>query len=377
MATRHHARAAVISLLYAKEIGGETGGFVEEFLEERRIRNEQKNWTLALLRGVEANLGAIDAAINEHLSEYKLSELAAVERAILRLGTYELKFSDTDPIVVINEAVESTKELGSSPKLVNGVLDALKKSLVEKPALSDATDKSKIAKALDDAAKDSSRAADNVAASAQDKAAEAGSCETARGAVDMSSCTEAHSDTARSEAENKALHAATSSATHDKSKKSSRAAASAREPRGQNRSDDMPSIKKFRRSGAKPLAQNTAAAGKKRAMHKPAASSKKSAPQKLASGESAAFKKSTSGNITRKKPASGKDVSIKKESADRNFKASKNAAPKKSAAGKNTAPKSSARRKISTAPKKSAGGRGAVSKRPAGSKDTVRGKDKQ
>lgn len=375
MATRHHARAAVISLLYAKEIGGETDGFVEEFLEERRIRNEQKNWTLALLRGVEANLGAIDAAINEHLSEYKLSELAAVERAILRLGTYELKFSDTDPIVVINEAVESTKELGSSPKLVNGVLDALKKSLVEKPALLDATDKSKIMIALDDAAKDG--AAGNVATSAQDRAAETSSCETARGAVDMSSCVKAGSDAARSEAENKALHAATSSATHDKSKKSSRTAASARKPSGQNRSDDMSSVKKFRRSGAKPLAQNTAAAGKKRAMHKPAASSKKSAPQKLASGESAAFKKSTSGNITRKKPASGKDVSIKKESADRNFKASKNAAPKKSAAGKNTAPKSSARRKISTAPKKSAGGRGAVSKRPAGSKDTVRGKDKQ
>lgn len=377
MATRHHARAAVISLLYAKEIGGETGGFVEEFLEERRIRNEQKNWTLALLRGVEANLGAIDAAINEHLSEYKLSELAAVERAILRLGTYELKFSDTDPIVVINEAVESTKELGSSPKLVNGVLDALKKSLVEKPALSDATDKSKITIALDDAAKDSSRAADNVAASAQDKVAKASSCETARGAVDMSSCTEAHSDTARSEAENKALHAATSSATHDKSKKISRTAASARKPSDQNRSDDMSSVKKFRRSDAKPLAQNTAAAGKKRAMRKPAASSKKSAPQKLESGESAAFKKSASGNMARKKPANGKDAAPKRGSADRNFKFGKNAAPKKSAAGKNTAPKSSAGRKISTAPKKSAGGRGAVSKRPAGNKGAVRGKDKR
>lgn len=370
MATRHHARAAVISLLYAKEIGGETDGFVEEFLEERRIRNEQKNWTLALLRGVEANLGAIDAAINEHLSEYKLSELAAVERAILRLGTYELKFSDTDPIVVINEAVESTKELGSSPKLVNGVLDALKKSLVEKPALLDATDKSKIMIALDDAAKDG--AAGNVATSAQDRAAETSSCETARGAVDMSSCVKAGSDAARSEAENKALHAATSSATHDKSKKSSRTAASARKPSGQNRSDDMSSVKKFRRSGAKPLAQNTAAAGKKMAMRKPAASSKKSVPQKLASGESAAFKKSASGNITRKKPASGKNVSIKKESADRNFKVGKNAAPKKSGFVKN-----GAGRKISTAPKKSAGGRGAVLKRPAGNKGTVRGKDKQ
>ena len=376
MATRHHARAAVISLLYAKEIGGETDGFVEEFLEERRIRNEQKNWTLALLRGVEANLGAIDAAINEHLSEYKLSELAAVERAILRLGTYELKFSDTDPIVVINEAVESTKELGSSPKLVNGVLDALKKSLVEKPALSDATDKSKITIALDDAAKDGAEG--NVAASAQDKAAEASSCKTARGAADMSSCTEAHSDTAaRSEAKNKALHAATSSATHDKSEKISRTAASAREPRGKNRSDDMSSAKKFRRSGAKPLAQNTAAAGKKMAMRKPAASSKKSAPQKLASGRSAAFEKSASGNITQKKPASGKEIAPKKGDADRNFKASKNAASKKSAAGKNTAPKSSAGRKSSTAPKKSAGGRGAISKRPAGNKGAVRGKDKQ
>lgn len=359
MATRHHARAAVISLLYAKEIGGETDGFVEEFLEERRIRNEQKNWTLALLRGVEANLGAIDAAINEHLSEYKLSELAAVERAILRLGTYELKFSDTDPIVVINEAVESTKELGSSPKLVNGVLDALKKSLVEKPALSDATDKSKITIALDDAAKDG--AAGNVAASAQDRAVETSSCETVRGAADMSSCAKAGSDAAQNEAKNKALHAATSSATHDKSEKSSRTAASAREPSGKNRSDDMSSVKKFRRSGAKPLAQNTAAAGKKRAMRKPAASSKKSAPQKLASG-----------SMTRKKPASGKDAAPKRGSADRNFKFGKNAAPKKSGLVRN-----GTGRKISTAPKKSASGRGAVSKRPAGNKGTVRGKDKR
>jgi len=60
--------------------------------------------------------------------------------------------------------VESTKELGSSPKLVNGVLDALKKSLVEKPALLDATDKSKIMIALDDAAKDGADTANKAAA---------------------------------------------------------------------------------------------------------------------------------------------------------------------------------------------------------------------
>ena len=128
MATRHQARSAVVSLLYAREMGSEMNEFKHEFLEEKKIRNEQKNFSLGLFEGVNANLEAIDERLNERLNEHKLAEIGAIERAILRLGAYELLFSDTDKAVIINECVNLAKELASdtAPKFINGVLENLK-----------------------------------------------------------------------------------------------------------------------------------------------------------------------------------------------------------------------------------------------------------
>lgn len=128
MATRHQARSAVVSLLYAQEMGSEMSEFKSEFLEEKKIRNEQKNFSLGLFDGVNANLEAIDERLNERLNEHKLAEIGAIERAILRLGAYELLFSDTDKAVIINECVNLAKELASdtAPKFINAVLENLK-----------------------------------------------------------------------------------------------------------------------------------------------------------------------------------------------------------------------------------------------------------
>lgn len=128
MATRHQARSAVVSLLYAQEMGSEMNEFKDEFLEEKKIRNEQKNFSLGLFDGVNANLEAIDERLNERLNEHKLAQIGAIERAILRLGAYELLFSDTDKAVIINECVNLAKELASdtAPKFINGVLENLK-----------------------------------------------------------------------------------------------------------------------------------------------------------------------------------------------------------------------------------------------------------
>ena len=59
------------------------------------------------------------------------SKVGATELAILRLGLYEMKFSQTDKAVIINEAIELAKELGSdqAPKFINGVLDKIKGDL--------------------------------------------------------------------------------------------------------------------------------------------------------------------------------------------------------------------------------------------------------
>ncbi|EOW6262795.1 transcription antitermination factor NusB [Campylobacter jejuni] len=130
MATRHQVRQSVISLLYAFELNSQNNVFVDEILDEKKIRNEQKNFTLNLYNGILDNLNNIDETLNSFLNDNQITALGHVERAILRLGAYELFFTDTPSAIVINEAIELAKELANdnSPKFINGVLDALIKA---------------------------------------------------------------------------------------------------------------------------------------------------------------------------------------------------------------------------------------------------------
>ena len=129
MATRHQVRQCVVSLLYAKEMGSQMEQFSDEFLEEKKIRNDQKNFTISLYNGVLDNLDNIDNLLNSYLGKWKLDQIGIVERQILRLGAYEMKYSDIDLAIAINEAVILANELASesSIKLINGVFDAIAK----------------------------------------------------------------------------------------------------------------------------------------------------------------------------------------------------------------------------------------------------------
>ncbi len=130
MATRHHARMAVVSLLYAFDLGNQTiAEYSDEILEDKKIRNKQKDFAMTLFRGVMDNLETVDKAIETHLKEWDFGRLGAIERATLRLGAYEILFGDLDSAVIINEAIEITKAFGTeqSPKFINGVLDAISK----------------------------------------------------------------------------------------------------------------------------------------------------------------------------------------------------------------------------------------------------------
>ena len=130
MATRHQSRESVISLLYANDIGNESiEKYLDDILEDKKIRNKQKEFALSLYNGVMQNLEKIDSEINKHLKEWKLDSIGNIERAILRLGAYEILFTKLDSAVVINEAIELSKTLASesAPKFINGVLDAIKK----------------------------------------------------------------------------------------------------------------------------------------------------------------------------------------------------------------------------------------------------------
>ena len=130
MATRHQARKAVVGLLYAYDLGNiGIDKFVDEILEDDKIRNKQKEFSLKLFKGTIEHLQEIDEEIKKHLQSWDYDKIGKVEKAILRLGTFEIMIDNNDRAIVINEAIELAKELADekSPQFVNGVLDAVKK----------------------------------------------------------------------------------------------------------------------------------------------------------------------------------------------------------------------------------------------------------
>jgi N utilization substance protein B len=77
--------------------------------------------------GVRRHRAGIDRRIERTAANWDLHRMAATDRNILRLGAYEILFSDTPDRVAINEAVELAKRYGTaqSAQFVNGILDRL------------------------------------------------------------------------------------------------------------------------------------------------------------------------------------------------------------------------------------------------------------
>lgn len=129
---RSRAREAALKVLYQLDI---TGDPLEEglriFFRHHRVPVSSQPFVGALVRGTRERLKEIDEIVSRHATNWTLGRMAIVDRNILRLGTYELLFSDsTPPKVVINEAVELAKRFGTaeSGKFVNGVLDSIHKT---------------------------------------------------------------------------------------------------------------------------------------------------------------------------------------------------------------------------------------------------------
>ena len=128
MATRTQARESVIGLLYAYDLGNEgIVKFVDEILEDKKIRNQQKEFALKLFNGTVGNIEKIDEEIKLYLTQGTLEDLGSVEKSILRLAVYEILFENLQKAIVINEAIELSKKYSDEKvsKMINGVLDKI------------------------------------------------------------------------------------------------------------------------------------------------------------------------------------------------------------------------------------------------------------
>ena len=98
---------------------------LEEVIKENiEIDNEFVN---EMVNGVLENRNDIDKIANKNLKDWTIDRLGKIDQAILRMGIYELVYTDTPEVVAINEAVELAKEYSDEKvkNMINAVLDKI------------------------------------------------------------------------------------------------------------------------------------------------------------------------------------------------------------------------------------------------------------
>ena len=99
------------------------------FWKSAKAADSTRAFANRLLEGATKQLAVLDDLITRNAENWKFERLSAIDRAILRLGIYELRFTDTPHKVVMNECVELAKKFSSEDagSFVNGILDAVHK----------------------------------------------------------------------------------------------------------------------------------------------------------------------------------------------------------------------------------------------------------
>ena len=121
--TRHEERQTVMTLLYSASFRKDEKP--ESILLD--LESGETEYIKSTFLGAFSFSSEADSLIEKDSKNWKISRLAPVTAAILRLSVYELLNTDTPPKVVINESVELAKEYddGSSPAFVNGILNRI------------------------------------------------------------------------------------------------------------------------------------------------------------------------------------------------------------------------------------------------------------
>lgn len=104
------------------------------FWRGARAAAQTRAFANRLFEGAVADVKALDQLLATHTENWRAERVAAIDRAILRLGAHELKGGETPPKVVLNEAVELAKKFSSEDAgaFVNGILDSVRKALTSK-----------------------------------------------------------------------------------------------------------------------------------------------------------------------------------------------------------------------------------------------------
>jgi len=131
---RKKAREIIFRTLYTYDLkGGDLFEILEEHIKDIRpqLSEEVIEYAYSIAKGISDTLEDIDRIIQEHLNHWRLERLGYPERALLRLGTYELVFSDIPDkgrvFVDILDLAKCYLDSEEGLKFINGVLSSIYK----------------------------------------------------------------------------------------------------------------------------------------------------------------------------------------------------------------------------------------------------------
>ncbi len=131
MGARRKARELALQMLYQQDLAGnEPEMIIETFEDLHRVRANVRAFAEKIFLGTTEKQGEIDSIISEQADNWRLSRMAVVDRNIIRMSIYELKYvADTPKLVIIDEAIEIAKKFGTekSSRFINGILDGILK----------------------------------------------------------------------------------------------------------------------------------------------------------------------------------------------------------------------------------------------------------
>lgn len=125
--TRSELREKCMVILYQNDVlyknknDGDIDAIIKENLE---IDND---FVKEIVYGVVTHFNELDQMCNKYMKNWSIDRIDKTGAAILRIATYELEYTDTPPVVIVNEAIELAKKYSDDDvrKMINAVLDKI------------------------------------------------------------------------------------------------------------------------------------------------------------------------------------------------------------------------------------------------------------
>jgi N utilization substance protein B len=125
--SRHEARVLALQVLYEADTAQhEAGVILSRHFQEAQPAETLRSYASQLVSGVVTERAGLDKLISALAPDFPVGQLAAIDRNVLRIALWEMRFGEVPVKAAINEAVDLAKDFGSdtSARFINGVLGA-------------------------------------------------------------------------------------------------------------------------------------------------------------------------------------------------------------------------------------------------------------